>query len=212
MTLLATLLSCLLAFLPMSWAEEPDSGLPADINDPAALQEATRVLGEELKLAARPHTYLLIDLVGRAVLMKGRGVELHRLPIERWRASNQADLASPFILRERPPIARRKIDPTAGAEQDPISLNDMPTEYELRLSPPLTILIEAQPPEAWRWALQLSRSWWRQLTLWWTVLSTGNSPTATPFLYLSLRPEQAQSLAWTVTDNMPILIRRTSAP
>ena len=210
MTVLFTLFSCLLVFMPVSWAEEPDGSLPVDTNDPAALQEATHVLREELKLATRPHTYILIDLVSHNVLMKGRGVELHRLPIKRWRASNQSDLPTLSTLRERPPITRRKIDPSAGAEQDPISLNDMPTEYQLRFSPPLTIYVDAPRPGNWQWALWTGRTWYRRLKAWASILWTGDASHAALSLELTLDPEQAQSLAWATTDGMPLLIRRTT--
>jgi hypothetical protein len=210
MTVLFTLLACVLIVIPVSQAEEPDGGLTVDTNDPAALQEATRVLREELKLASRPHTYILIDLVSRSVLLKGRGVELHRLPIERWRASSQSDLPALFTLHKRPPIMRRKIDPSAGAEQDPISLSDMPTEYQLRFSPPLTIYVDAPLPGNWQWALWTGRTWYRRLKTWVSILWTGDASPSTPSLQLTLAPEQAQSLAWATTDGMALLIRRTT--
>lgn len=79
-----------------------------DTTYPAALEEATRVLEEEIKLAARPQTYVLIDLEAKAVLIESRGVELHHLPIESWSASHLSQLATAFRLRERPPVNRRK--------------------------------------------------------------------------------------------------------
>ena len=75
------------------------------------LQEATRVLEEEIKLAARPQTYVLIDLASNIILIKGRGVELHRIPIESWSASHLDQFMTAYRLRERPPVSRRKIDP-----------------------------------------------------------------------------------------------------
>ena len=84
-------LVCLLVFLlvspvsiPSVWSADPENVLAIDPHDAIALQEATRILTEEVKLAARPQTYVIVDLVDRAVVIKGRGAELHRFPIAHW--------------------------------------------------------------------------------------------------------------------------------
>ncbi|HJT22520.1 MAG TPA: hypothetical protein VJ746_18760, partial [Nitrospira sp.] len=102
-----------------------------DRTNPGALEEATRVLTEEVKLAARPYTYLLIDLADNVIIMKARGVELQRLPLPSWSAVSRDAMTGTFRLMARPSIARRKINPAAGAEQEPISLADMPGDYHL---------------------------------------------------------------------------------
>ena len=56
--------------------------MAVDITDPTTLQEATKILTEEVKLTAHPQTYIIMDLVDRAIVIKNRGAELHRLPIE----------------------------------------------------------------------------------------------------------------------------------
>jgi hypothetical protein len=209
MTLVSTLFSLILTLVSVTWALEPDSRPFLDLNDPAALQEATRVLAEEVKLAARPQTYVLIDLVANTILIKGRGVELHRLPLTSWKTSRQNELAATFRLRERPPVARRKIDPTVSPEQDPISLADMPTVYSLQFTPALTVTIDSYDrTNVWRFVMHYLRQWWSQIVEWWHALRTGDAASATPHLYLTLTVDQAQSLAWMATDGMPLLIRR----
>ena len=59
------LLVVALLSIPSAWATEPDNTFGVDLNDPAALQESTRILAEEIKLAARPQTYVIVDLVNR---------------------------------------------------------------------------------------------------------------------------------------------------
>src|SRR5690242_8294449 len=98
-----------------SHAAADAENIPAvELNDAAALQEATRILMEEIRLAARPQTYVIIDLVEHSVIIKGRGAELHRLPIEHWSAVHLADASTTFRLQARPPVARRKIEPAAA--------------------------------------------------------------------------------------------------
>src|SRR4030095_14391402 len=183
-----------------------------DINDPAALQEANRILAEEIKLAARPQTYVILDLVARSVVLKGRGAERRRLPIEQWSAVHLADASSTFRLQARPPVARRKIEPAAG-EQPPVSLEDMPSDFTLAFSPSLVVVV---PPssvdDVWRWLRFTAREWWSWVKDWGRRLMTGNEPAAQPVLRITLAPHHAQSLAWTVTEGMPFLVRRTSSP
>src|SRR4026208_443561 len=111
--LLVLLVSPLLFVLP-AWAADPENVPAVDITDPAALQEATRILAEEVKLAARPQTYIIVDLVDRAVVIKGRGAELHRLPIEQWSGLRLAEASTAFRLQARPPGDRGKIEPAGG--------------------------------------------------------------------------------------------------
>jgi hypothetical protein len=207
------LLSLLLTSIPLTWAIEPESPTDVDINNPIALQEATRVLAEEVKLAARPQTYVVIDLVDRAVLIKGRGVELHRFPIERWSAVQLSEASGTFRLKNRPPVTRRKVDPAAGAEQPPISLDDMPTEFTLRFSPSLTVAIHpSASDDLWRWLKFKARQWWVWLKDWSLILTTGHAPPSHASIHLTVTSDHAQSLAWTVTEGMPFLLRRTSLP
>ena len=209
MTLFSLLFSLILTLVPVTWALDPPSQPFVDVSDPAALQEATRVLAEEVKLAARPQTYVLIDLAASTIFLKGRGVELHRILIESWTTSDQNELVTTFRLRERPPVTRRKIDPSVSPEQDPISLADMPTVYSLQFTPALTITIDSYDyTNLWQLVTYHIRQWWRLLTEWWHVFWAGHAPRATPQLHLTVGVDDAQSLAWMATDGMPLLIRR----
>jgi hypothetical protein len=199
--------------LPSPKAAEPENIFALDVNDPAALQEATRILAEEIRLAARPQTYVIVDLVDRSIVIKGRGTELHRLPIEQWSAVHLADASVTFRLQARPPVARRKIEPAAAGDQPPVSLEDMPTDFTLAFSPSLLVTVHPSPSgDFWRWFRSNGREWWIWLRKWGRRLMTGDEPAPQPVLRLTLTPHYAQSLAWTVTDGMPFLIRRTPAP
>ena len=200
----------LLSTLPAG-ATESENVFGIDLNDPTALQEATRILAEEVKLAARPQTYVIVDLVDRAVVIKGRGAELHRFPIEQWSASHLAEVSTTFRLQARPPVTRRKIEPSAGGDQPPVSLDDMPTDFTLTFSPSFLLAVHpSATADFWRWLRFTLREWWVWLKNWIRTLATGKEPAPQPVLRLTLTPHHAQSLAWTVTEGMPFLIRRTS--
>jgi hypothetical protein len=191
-------------------AAEFDNPLDVNTNDAAALQEAARVLAEEIKLAGRPQAYLLIDLAAKTVVLKARGVELHRLPIIEWLAESQDKMTGLFRLTARPAVVRRKVAPP-GTEQEPISLADMPASYELIFSPPFALTVQSPAEQApVRWMLLRVKRWWRWLDTQVRALSSGIETDRQPSIELTLSESGAQSLAWSLTNNMPAIIRRTS--
>jgi len=168
-----------------------------------AVQEANAVLQEEIKLAARSQTYLLVDVHQGVVLVKARGIEVHRLPILSWRAPEDRPPAGLYRLTARPPVDRPKARPGEDATEHPIEVSDMPAEYQLVLEPSLVVAVG--PPardHPWLWIRGLVREWW----------SRAVSKDSDAWLRVSLSPESARSLAWSVTEGMPILIGRSTIP
>lgn len=211
MTSLCAIFLLLLAHPSVVFSAEPLPKNRLDSENPAVLREANRVLEEELKLAGRPHPYLVLDLPTQTILVKGRGIELHRLPVLSWHATDELQMKGVFRLTARPPIVRRKAIPTDNPEQEPISLKDMPVAFDLQFLPPLAIRVIPQAHEnPWQWLTAIGASWLSSLRNWVTALLSGNSVTTPPTIRLTLRTEQAQSLAWSVTEGMPLLIRRTT--
>lgn len=209
MSLCAFLIILVLSLATPTRAAEIDAFPDLNLNDPVALREATRVLEDELKLAGQPQTYILIDLVAGAIQIKGRGIALHRILIGSWSATFPEDMAGIFRLLTRPPVVRRKIDPATTVEQEPISLADMPTQYMLSYSPPLDIdVVPSAGDHPFSWIVSSGRIWWRQLKDWGDSILTGRTDRRHPRLQLSLSFEHAQSLAWSLVDGMPLVIRR----
>jgi hypothetical protein len=201
----------LLSLSVTSHAGEIEAFPDLNLNDPGAVREAARVLAEEVKLAARPQTYLLIDLVTRTIQIKGRGVELHRIPIVAWSAKALGNMNGAHRLIARPPVLRRKIHPAASVEQEPISLADMPVDYTLSFTPPLTIdVAPAAGGSPLQWIRARGKASWRNMKDWWNSFSTSQSATQSPHLHLEVSAEQAQSLAWSAVDGMPVVVRRAT--
>jgi len=152
--------------------------------DRQAIEEANTLLREEIKLAARPQTYLLIDIHHGVVLVKARGIELRRLPLLSWRASSDVPPAGLFRLTVRPPVDRPRTRPGEDATEHPIEVSDMPAEYQLVLEPPLIVAV--RPPalsHPWLWARGLAREWWKR------AFSKGSSS----WLRVALSPDSARS-------------------
>lgn len=208
MNLCAILL--LLAFTTSSWGKDVEAFPDLNLNDSNELKEATRVLEEELKLAARSQTYLLIDLGGSTIHIKGRGIGLHQIPIITWSAGSRDGLKGIHRLVARPPVVRRKVEPGAGAEQEPISLADMPVDYVLSFTPSMSITVvpSVAGDSLVQSAVLLGKVGWRNVRDWTSRLLMGGSSESTSYLRLTLSAEHAQSLAWSLVDGMAIVIRR----
>jgi hypothetical protein len=176
---------------------------PQDAGERQAIQEANALLQEEIKLAARPQTYVLVDVHHGVVLVKARSLELHRLPLLDWRPRGTRPPAGLFTLTVRPPVDRPRTMPGEDATEHPIELSDMPAEYTLVLEPSLVVLVG--PPlqdHPWLWIRGLLREGWTR------IASVG----AGPWLRITLSSENARSLAWLLTDGMPVLIGRSTLP
>lgn len=210
---------CALLFLVVSfatpipiWAADGEPFSDLNVNDPLSLHEANRVLEEELRLAARPQTYLLIDLVSPSIHVKARGVTLHRIPIRSWSARSSDLMTGVFRILARPAVNRRKIDPTTTVEQEPISLADMPVQYHMSCTPELTLaVLPTASDHPFQWTLISSQIWWQQLKDWGQALFGGAQDARRPYLRLTLATDQARSLAWSLVDGMPVVIRRPTA-
>lgn len=177
-----------------------------------SLRESTRLLEDEIKLASRPQIYLLLDLSAPLLLIKGRGLELHRIPVTAWRASDEGPLKGVFRLRARPQTERPKAKPGSDPLADPIDLGDMPGEYALLFDPPLTVAVAPPARERpWLWAKSHLREWWSRVTSWFRFSAEAGQPGG-PRLRLTLSMEAAQSLAWSLTDGMPLLIGKMAQP
>jgi hypothetical protein len=206
---LCAILLLVLSVASPSWAGDSEAFPDLDLTDPRSLQEASRVLEEELKLAARPQTYIVIDLVTRTLRIKSRGVELHRISVAAWSAGFPTELKGIHRLIARPPVTRRTIDPTATGEPEPIALSDMPVDYTLSFTPPLTIeVMPSTTDDPFRWIVSSGKIWWRNLKAWGGALLTDRSTAQSPHLRLEVSVEEAQSLAWSLVDGMALVIRR----
>jgi len=178
--------------------------------DAEALIEANRVLEEELALAGRPQIYMVLDLTAHIILIKSRGIELHRLPITAWHQVRKGSLNGVFRLRARPSVSRPKAAaPAENTAPAAIELQHMPERYDLAFDPGLMISVGQTVRERpWPWVKSLVHEWWNHVAgLLGIVVKTEDW--ATIKIHLTVSPDTARSLAWTMTDGMPLIIGRT---
>jgi len=193
----------------------PSDGQANGSHELASIREANRLLEEEIKLAAAPQIYLLLDLSTPSLQIKGRGIELHRFDILSWTtigATSREALGGVYRLQTRPAVERPKVQPAPGKDPDtePINLSDMPAEYALRFDPGLLVTVAPPADEhPWLWARGRLREGWRRIAAW---TSRGDERAAVNrTLRLTLSSDEARSLAWAATDGMPLLIGLATA-
>ena len=188
----------LVAIISLLFILPDPSLLPAATTD-LEVSESTRVLEEEVRLSSRPQLYLLLDLPARLLFIKSHAMELFRLPVEAWSVSDERGIGRTFTLRTRPAVPRQKAVPGQDPTLEPIELRHMPMSYELLLDPNLTMFVTPswrERPELWmRTFLQ---DWYQRI----------RHPNMI-HLRLVLAPESARSLAWSVLEGMPLVIKRT---
>lgn len=202
-------ITCVLvgACLAPSLASESDSRTYEE--DRRSIAEANRLLEEEIKLASRSLIYLVLDPSERVILIKGRGIELQRIPIMAESMSKTGALTGVFHLRARPPVIRPKASAAENAPPAAIELQHMPREYRLVFDPGLTIIVAPPVRESpWLWAKSRLLEWWDGLTA--GTRFASKDYTEGPRLRLTLSQEAAQLLAWSVIDGMPLIIGRTT--
>ena len=206
---------CLLIWLHTSIVPSPvmAEAVPTQINDAAAIIEANRLLEEELKLAGRPQIYMVLDPDAHIIQIKSRGIELRRLPIAGWRQVGERSLTGVFRLRARPPVNRPKAAVgTENMSATAIDLQTMPDRYDLDFDPGLMIGVGQTARERpWPWVKSLAQDWWSYLANRLGIIAKTEGAGAVR-IHLTLTQEAAQSLAWTMTDGMPLIIGRTALP
>ena len=186
---------------------------PSTPHDPALLQSLTRSLEEEVKLAVKPQPYLVLDLAAPALLLKSRGLALRSFPILDRRSRGDQLPVSTHRLRARPPVSRPTIQPGQDSTEHPIAVSDMPMEFLLAFDHGL--VIEVMPPLAerpWHWFKRKWLNGWSRVKAWVGQEQVGEFPDLPPRISLILSHEDAQALAWTVTEGMPLLIGRVEFP
>ena len=185
----------------------------ADVQDPTLLRELTQTLEEEIKLASRPQVYLLLDLSRRSIFLKGHGLDLHRSPVLAWHTSAGPPQVGAYRLKARPPVTRPKAVPGQDSSENPINLEDMPTDYVLPFDNGLVIaVIPSAIDHPWSWLKRMLWIGWGRLAAWVRPGGGETDPSSAPNLVLTLSLEEARGLAWTVTEGMVLIVGRTETP
>jgi hypothetical protein len=133
------LLSILLLSVEASSASEADR-----------LIDENSLLKAELQLAGSSKIYVLLDLPGKKMAMKAKGILLKELPVESYSQWGTPVLPKPLPLLgktalgkpERKEIKPRAEDAEKASEPDVLKLEDMPVRYQLQFDDRIQISVK----------------------------------------------------------------------
>lgn len=188
---------------------------------PAALAREARALEAEIRMAAKPSIYFILDARDSQLLVKAAGLTLKAMPITHlthWGSAvafrpHSLAAKSTLIPPRRPTIRPAEKKPedaeatvTPAQALDVLEVTDMPARYHLTLSRGLGIAVRPEPDGFFaRLGAAADRVAWhlaRPLpTLWHWAL--GRPYTA---LYVRLAAPDARALYWAVADGAELLV------
>jgi hypothetical protein len=195
--------------------------------DGPSLKKTNRLLEAELSLAKAPGTYMVIDIEGRTVSLKARGIVLRQWPIKKTRSWGKAVPLAVMKLEgksalsepERPNITPGKEDKKSEAEgaKDPVDLGvlelkDMPVHFSLDFGKGIRVSVRPRTGRFWPVLVNIAKriSWHTYLplkTIWFALRKKS-------FMEIELvmpTEKDAQGIYWSFTygQNAIILHRRS---
>jgi hypothetical protein len=187
-----------------------------------ALSSREELLQAELELAQKPQIYFMLNLEGKKVYFKARGIVLKEMPVDDIRFwGNMSDVQS-YTLTKKSSFAtpvRDKINPEKEeAEKDEkkdekekfqlkaLELSDMPASYTLWLNGNVFITVGpiGEGAASKLYSAARSFSWYLSRPFY----SVWNAVNKRPYtaLHLRLKKEDAQALYWSFVEGGMIII------
>lgn len=185
--------------------------------DLLSLEEETKLLESELKLAKTPQLYFVFDLKRHGILIKSKGVILKELKIDTVRFWGPFIKPKSYTLVKKSSLLkpkREEIKPKKPEEEEDagtfdvkaLELSDMPSGYRLTLDEGIIITIRPLAEGLFSTIFNTVSyaSWYLSrpfLTLW-------NYLSGKPFtaIYLILQKEDARSLYWSFAEGAKSII------
>lgn len=172
-----------------------------------ALWRENRRLAAETALAATPKLYFLLNLEGRRITLKTRGMVLFEFPVvEQGLWGRQLPVGRTAIER-RDALMRPAIHP--GEEKTPgnldeqiLELADMPTSYRLSLAGGIEVDVLSFAQGRWMRVRQRARIWRWYLSRPLVTLRQRRQRRETASLFLVLPPADAQRVYWSFYEGL----------
>jgi hypothetical protein len=176
--------------------------------------QESRSLQAELSLANSAGLYMILDIEGRKIDLKAKGVILRTWKIERIRLWGDPVLSIPASIVKKSalfPPKREKIEPAETDEEttfelEALELNDMPSSYTLRLEQNISMYIG---PQSKGWTSFL-RNTGRALRWYFypplkTVWIKVKKQSFTLFEVILENKEESQAFFWVLSENLPFI-------
>lgn len=172
-----------------------------------ALWRESRLLAAEAELAQKPKSYFVLDLAGRKISLRARGMTLRELPVADAAVWGRL-LLGPTALVQKDALARPAITPGEEATQETLDqqlleVADMPAEYRVGLDRGIGVDVFSAPPAGlWPGVRHRARLWrWRFARLP-QALREREERRGTTALFLVLAPADARALYWMLYEGI----------
>ena len=168
--------------------------------------------GQELQLAKTKSLYVVVDTTKNLVLLKARGIPLRTFSLTQatWIGDPLVHSTVLHLNTKDPSVSPLPITPVSDSSSgsppedptQPLTVNDMPTRYELAFQEHLTILVQPHDlPSFWENMVQQVAAWGQRVG---ARIGTWNS--SQQYLVITLHSEEAQSLYWSTIPPMIWLV------
>jgi len=169
-------------------------------------------IAQELKLAKTKSLYLVIDTTKNIMFLKARGIPLRTFPLTQasWIGAPLAHSTIIHLSTKDPSVSSIPITPPSDPASEsppeepttPLTVNDMPSRYELAFQENLTILVQPHHlPSFWENMVHQVAGWGQRVAA--RIGTWGGSH---QYLVLSLDPTEAQALYWATIPPMNCLV------
>lgn len=182
----------------------------APAGDSRDLKGENQLLEAELRLARKPATYFVFDLLDGKVSIKSRGVALRELNVSKVRfwgrpispESRELSEKSSLFKPKRKEIKSGKKAGEGEFEIDALELKDMPSNYKLVFTDGVTVSVRKEAEGIFPWLANAGRylAWLVSrppLTLWYTLWGKPFSS-----VLVTMSEKDAQSLYWALYEGI----------
>ena len=169
-------------------------------------------IDQESKLAKTKSLYLVIDTTKDIVFLKARGIPLRIFPVTQasWIGPPLRHSTIVHLNTKDPSVSPIPITPPSDSSTEsppeepatPLTVNNMPSRYELAFQEHLTILVQPHHlPSFWENLVHQVAGWGQRVAA--RIGAWGGSH---QYMVLSLDPAEAQALYWATIPPMNCLV------
>jgi len=190
------------------------AAIPARADELYDLRKENRILDAEFALAKKPAIYFVFDLDRSIAQFRARGVTHRELKIARWSAWGHVPALKALSLIRKEALVRPTIktgdsiaDKAVRIDAEAQELKDMPVSYELFFENNVVMHVRGRTDGfGGRMADLWDSVYWRYSRALITLVDRYKKNPPHFYLYLSMNPEEAQSLYWAFQENFESFI------
>lgn len=190
------------------------AAIPAGADELYDLRKENRILDAEFALAKKPAIYFVFDLDRSVAQFRARGITHRELKIAKWSAWGHVPTLKALSLLRKEALVRPTIksgdsiaDKAVKIDAEAQELKDMPVSYDLFFEDNVVMHVRGRTEGfGGRMADLWDSVYWRYSRALITLVDQYKKNPSHVYMYLSMNPEEAQSLYWAFQENFESFI------